>query len=63
MPVRTQNLCNSGNQPFNSVVQKAWNMFTSQAYVHQYLKFGLTEDHFVDSFAATEQIIKNYSSL
>ena len=49
--------------PLNSVVQKAWNMFTSRAYVHQYLKYGMTEDHFVDSFAATEQIIRNYSSL
>ena len=49
--------------PLNSVVQKAWNMFTSRAYVHQYLKYGMTEDHFVDSFAATEQIIRNYSAL
>ncbi|XP_073239406.1 tubulin delta chain-like [Porites lutea] len=49
--------------PLNSVVQKAWNMFTSRAYVHQYLKYGMTEDRFVDSFAATEQIIRNYSSL
>lgn len=49
--------------PLDSVVQKAWNMFTSRAYVHQYLKYGMTEDHFVDSFAATEQIIRNYSSL
>lgn len=49
--------------PLNSVVQKAWNMFTSRAYVHQYLKYGMMEDHFVDSFAATEQIIRNYSSL
>lgn len=49
--------------PLNFVVQKAWNMFTSRAYVHQYLKYGMAEDHFVDSFAATEQIIKSYSSL
>lgn len=49
--------------PLNSVVQKAWNMFTSRAYVHQYLKYGMMEDHFVDSFASTEQIITNYSSL
>lgn len=49
--------------PLNSVVQKAWNMFSSRAYIHQYLKYGMTEDHFVDSFAATEQIIRNYSSL
>ena len=49
--------------PLDSVVQKAWNMFTSRAYVHQYLKYGMTEDHFVDSFAATEQVIRNYSSL
>lgn len=47
----------------NSVVEKAWNMFASRAYVHQYLKFGISEDEFVDSFASLEQVIKNYSSL
>lgn len=47
----------------NTVVGKAWNMFASRAYVHQYLKFGMSEDEFVDSFACLEQVIKNYSSL
>lgn len=49
--------------PLNSVVDKAWNMFGSRAYVHQYLKFGMLEDDFVDSFACLEQVIKNYSCL
>ena len=44
-----------------NVAQKAWNMFASRAYVHQYLRYGSTEDDFVDSFASVEQVIKNYS--
>ena len=50
-------------QPLESVCQRAWNMFTSRAYVHQYLHHGLNEEEFLDSFATVEQIIKNYASL
>ena len=49
--------------PLTSVAQKAWNMFASRAYVHQYLRYGITEDHFLDSFASVEQIIRNYTFL
>ena len=50
-------------KPLNSVVSKAWNMFASRAFVHQYSKHGIVEDDFVDSFVALEQVIKNYSNL
>ena len=50
-------------QPLNSVCRKAWNMYTSKAYVHQYEKFGLENEEFLDSFVTVEQTIKNYATL
>lgn len=50
-------------QPLDSVCQKAWNMYTAGAYVHQYERFGLEADDFVESFITVEQIIKNYSTI
>ena len=47
----------------NSVVDKAWNMFSSRAYIHQYVKHGLSEEDFVDSFVTLEQVISNYNAL
>jgi tubulin delta len=45
------------------MVGRAWDMFSSRAYVHQYAKHGLTEDEFLDSFAVLEQVIANYKHL
>lgn len=47
----------------NSVIEKAWGMFSSRAYIHQYLKHGLSEESFVDSFVTLEQVLTNYNSL
>ena len=47
----------------NNVIDKAWSMFSSRAYMHQYVKHGLTEEDFVDSFVTLEQVISNYNSL
>ena len=47
----------------NNVIDKAWNMFSSRAYIHQYVKHGLSEEDFVDSFVTLEQVISNYISL
>ena len=44
-------------------VGKAWNMFSSRAYVHQYNKHGLLDEDFVDSFVTLEQVIGNYKNL
>ncbi|XP_052800591.1 tubulin delta chain-like [Mya arenaria] len=47
----------------NSVIDKAWNMFSSRAYTHLYVKHGLTEEDFVDSFVTLEQVVANYKSV
>ena len=45
------------------VVSKAWSMFASRAYIHQYLKHGLEEEDFMDSFACLEQVLSSYKHL
>ncbi|XP_056099171.1 tubulin delta chain isoform X2 [Rhinichthys klamathensis goyatoka] len=50
-------------KPLDNIVRKAWNMFASRAYVHQYTKFGISEEDFLDSFTALEQIISSYTHL
>ncbi|XP_014342993.1 tubulin delta chain isoform X2 [Latimeria chalumnae] len=50
-------------RPLDTIQGKAWNMFASKAYVHQYTKYGIAEDDFLDSFTALEQIIASYSNL
>ncbi|XP_020642619.3 tubulin delta chain [Pogona vitticeps] len=50
-------------KPLDSVVGKAWKMFASKAYVHQYARFGLEEDDFLDSFTTLEQVIASYAGL
>lgn len=47
----------------NSVVDKAWNMFSSRAYTHQYVRHGLAEEDFVDSFVMLEQVVASYNNL
>ncbi|XP_013394040.1 tubulin delta chain isoform X2 [Lingula anatina] len=49
--------------PLNSVLEKSWSMFGARAFVHQYIKFGLAEEDFLDSFASLEQVLKNYKDL
>ncbi|XP_048838357.1 tubulin delta chain isoform X2 [Brienomyrus brachyistius] len=50
-------------QPLNKMVGKAWNMFASRAYIHQYTKYGISEEDFLDSFTALEQVISSYTCL
>ncbi|XP_040280604.1 tubulin delta chain [Bufo bufo] len=50
-------------KPLDSIVGKAWNMFASKAYVHQYTKYGIEEEDFLQSFSMLEQIISSYSTL
>ena len=47
----------------DTIVEKAWTMFSSKAYIHQYLKHGLVEDDFMDCFAALEQVVDSYKHL
>ena len=48
-------------QSLNTVTDKAWRMYSSRAYVHQYSRFGMCEENFMKSFVEVEQIIKDYS--
>ncbi|XP_041851387.1 tubulin delta chain [Melanotaenia boesemani] len=50
-------------RPLDDMVRKAWNMFASRAYIHQYIKFGISEEDFLDSFTSLEQVISSYSQL
>lgn len=49
--------------PLQSVCRKAWNMFSARAYVHQYQRHGFTQEDFISSFVAVEQILSDYESL
>ncbi|KAE8748268.1 hypothetical protein FOCC_FOCC004905 [Frankliniella occidentalis] len=49
--------------PLNTVVEKAWKMFTHKAYMHQYTRFGVLEEEFVDAFVKIESVIKAYKEL
>lgn len=46
-----------------TTVSRAWNMFASRAYLHQYTCRGLDENDFIDCFAALEQILSDYNHL
>uniref|UniRef100_A0A3Q2R2U7 Tubulin delta chain n=1 Tax=Fundulus heteroclitus TaxID=8078 RepID=A0A3Q2R2U7_FUNHE len=50
-------------RPLDDMVRKAWNMFASRAYIHQYVKFGISEEDFLDSFTSLEQVISSYAQL
>ena len=47
----------------DGIVDKAWNTYTHSAFLHQYKKFGLEEDDFLEAFAKIENVIKDYKSL
>ncbi|KAF3847996.1 hypothetical protein F7725_021024 [Dissostichus mawsoni] len=50
-------------RPLDSMVGGAWNMFASRAYIHQYTKFGISEEDFLDSFSSLEQVISSDKQL
>ncbi|XP_036393364.1 tubulin delta chain isoform X2 [Megalops cyprinoides] len=50
-------------KPLDHMVGKAWNMFASRAYIHQYTKFGISEEDFLDCFTCLEQVISSYRYL
>ncbi|XP_051014170.1 tubulin delta chain isoform X1 [Acomys russatus] len=50
-------------KPLDTIVGKAWNMFASKAYIHQYTKFGMEEEDFLDSFTLLEQVVASYGNL
>jgi tubulin delta len=44
-------------------IDRAWRMFASRAFVHQYVTHGLQEEDFIDCFATLEQILADYKRL
>lgn len=50
-------------KPLDRIVGKAWDMFASKAYIHQYTKFGIEEEDFLDSFTLLEQVVASYRNL
>ena len=46
-----------------SIVERAWQMFSSRAYFHHYERHGLSSDDFMDCFASMEQIVASYKAL
>lgn len=51
------------HQSLDGVVDKAWRAYTHSAFLHQYKKFGLEEDDFLEAFAKMENVIKDYKNL
>lgn len=49
--------------PLNSLCQQSWEMFTSRAYLHQYARYGISEEDMLNCFVSSEQVIKNYAAL
>lgn len=45
------------------IVAKAWSMFMSRAYLHQYERYDITEDHMLDCFSIMEKVIHDYKLL
>ncbi|ELW61562.1 Tubulin delta chain [Tupaia chinensis] len=50
-------------KPLDTIVGNAWKMFASKAYIHQYTKFGIEEEDFLDSFTLLEQVVASYCNL
>ena len=50
-------------ETIDKLVGKAWSMFTSKAYMHQYNRHGLIHDDFLDCFNLMEKVIFDYKSL
>lgn len=55
----SNNICST----LNSLLEEAWNLFTSGAYVHHYKKYGIDETYFLKSFEKLENVLHEYSSL
>jgi tubulin delta len=50
-------------KPIEHCTSRAWGTFASRAFLHQYEKYGTTEDDFVDAFVQAERLIKSYREL
>ena len=51
------------SRPLDALLSKAWNSYVHAAYLHQYKKFGLEDDDFLQAFAVVENVVKEYKEL
>lgn len=49
--------------PLKSFSHSRFFPFCYRAYIHQYIKYGISEEDFLDSFTSLEQVISSYSQL
>jgi hypothetical protein len=49
--------------PFSNTVDKAWKSYIYKAHLHQYSKFRIKDEEFLESFAKMESVIKSYKDL
>ncbi|KAF2898071.1 hypothetical protein ILUMI_08114 [Ignelater luminosus] len=59
-------LCTNNNSvclPVDCVLEEAWSLFTSKAFLHHYKKYDIDEQYFHGAFEDIEEIIRNYNSL
>lgn len=50
-------------QTLSITMDKAYDMFSHGAYLHQYDRFGIDREFFQEAFLQMDQITQNYSSL
>ena len=49
--------------PISAMQERAYQMFASRAYVHQYESFGLGQEEFKSCFAHIEEVLQRYEML
>lgn len=54
---------NSIVHTFDTIVDQAWTLFKHRAYLHQYLKYNVSETDFEIAFEKIESILHNYKEL
>ncbi|XP_015429838.1 PREDICTED: tubulin delta chain-like [Dufourea novaeangliae] len=49
--------------PLDILLNKTWNSYIHAAFLHQYKRFGLEEDDFLQAFSVIENVVKEYKEL
>ena len=50
-------------EPLDFKLNRAFDMYSARAYLHQYEEHGVTQDSFDEKFVLLEQVLQNYKSL
>lgn len=51
------------HKPLDGIVDRAWNTYVYSAFLHQYQKYGMEKEDFLQAFAMMEKTIKSYKNL